>query len=94
MVTALIYLCGILIALSLVIILVFGAKNAGSRLAGESKLGLAAFAVPVVLIALFYALNTNNPEGALTVAVIWAAIGTAGLALAALLVSGLKGLVS
>ncbi len=94
MVTALIYLCGALIVLSLIIIFVFGAKNAGARLAGESKLVMAAFALPVVLIAIFYAINTNNPEGALTVAVIWAALATAGLALVALLVSGLKGLVS
>ena len=94
MVTALIYLCGILIALSLIVILVFGAKNAGSRLAGESKLVIAAFALPAVLIVLFFFLNQGHPQGAWTVAFIWASIVTGALALVALLVSGLKGLVS
>ena len=94
MVIALIYLCLAIIAAALVIILVFGAKNAGARLAGESKLVLAAFGLPVLLLIVFYLLNTSNPEGAWTVAAIWTALVTAGLSLLALVVSGVKGLVS
>lgn len=94
MVTALIYLCGILIVLSLAVILIFGAKNAGSRLAGESKLVIAAFALPALLVLVFFALNQGHPEGAWTMAFIWASIVTGVLALIALLISGIKGLVS
>lgn len=94
MVLALIYLCFALIAAALVIILVFGAKNAGARLAGESKLVMAAFGLPVLLLVIFFAINQGHPEGAWTVAAIWTALITAGLSLLALVASGVKGLVS
>lgn len=94
MVVALIYLSLFIIAAALVVILIYGAKNAGARLAGESKLVLAAFALPVVLLIVFFAINQGNPEGAWTVAAIWTALLTTALALVALLVSGVKGLVS
>ncbi len=93
MLTALIYLTLALVAASLVVMLVFGLKNA-SRLLSQSKLGLAAFALPVVLLVIFYALNTGHPEGAWTVAAIWTSLVTAGLGLLALVVSGVRGLVS
>ena len=93
MLTILIYLTLAMIAASLLVILVFGLKNA-SRVLGQSKVGLAAFAAPVVLLVIFYALNANHPEGAWTVAAIWTALITAGLGLLALVVSGVRGLVS
>ena len=93
MLTILIYLTLAMIAASLLVILVFSLKNA-SRVLGQSKLGLAAFAAPVVLLVIFYALNANHPEGGWTVAAIWTALITAGLGLLALVVSGVRGLVS
>lgn len=93
MLTILIWFTIALIVASLAVILVFGLKNA-PRLLGQSKLGLAAFALPAVLLVIFYALNLNHPEGAWTVAAIWTALITAGLGLLALVVSGVRGLVS
>lgn len=93
MLTALIYLTLALVAASLVVMLVFGLKNS-SRLLSQSKLGLAAFVLPAVLLVVFYALNAGHPEGGWTVAAIWTALITAGLGLLALVVSGVRGLVS
>ena len=93
MLTALIYFTLALIVASIAVMLVFGLKNA-SRLLGQSKLGLAAFALPVLLLVVFYVLNAGHPEGGWTVAAIWTALITAGLGLLALVVSGVRGLVS
>lgn len=95
LVVILIYLCLAIIALTLVVMVVFGLKNASSRLgAAESRMGLFAFAVPIVLIVLFYFLNQGHPEGAWTMAFIWASIITSVLVLLALLASGVRGLIS
>lgn len=94
MLTILIYLVLGLIAASLVVMLVFGAKNAAWRLAGQSKVALAAMAMPLVLLIVFFLINQGHPQGAWTVAAIWTALLTAGFGLVALLVSGVRGLVS
>lgn len=93
MLTILIWFTMALIVASLAVMLVFGLKNA-SRLLSQSKVGLAAFALPAVLLVIFYALNAGHPEGGWTVAAIWTALITAGLGLLALVVSGVRGLVS
>ena len=88
MVTALIWLCLIVIGLSLLMMVVFGLKNAGTTLS-QSKLGLAAFALPVLIFVIAYAVD-GTAEGA--------AVATAlALALAgflALVISGAKSLIT
>lgn len=93
MIIPLIYLCLVLIALTLGVMLVFGLKNASQRLgAPESRLGLIAYAIPAILTGVFFALNQTHPEGAWTVGAIWATLVMSGLVLVALLVSGARGL--
>jgi hypothetical protein len=50
----LIYICLAGIALTLAMMIGFGIKNASSRMAGQSKLGLAAFLLPVVILVIAY----------------------------------------
>lgn len=94
MLTILIYLCLALVAASLAVMLLFGARNSAFRLAGQSKLALAAFVLPAVLLLVFWAINQGHPEGAWTMAAIWTALITSVLALVALVVSGVRGLAS
>ena len=56
MATALIYLVLVLIAVSLLMMVGFGLKNAGTALS-QSKLGLAAFALPVLIFVIAYAVD-------------------------------------
>lgn len=94
MVIALIYLCLFMMAATLVVIFVFGAKNAASRSAGESKLPLIVFSIPAILAVVFYAVNSGNPQGAWTVGFIWATLVMTALVLGALIISGVKGLLN
>ena len=87
--TILIYLVLALVALSLLMMVVSGVKNASHRLGGESKLGLAAFALPVLVLVIVFAVS-----GSWTVAAVWTAIIVALSGLLALLISGVRSLVS
>ena len=82
---ALIWLCLILIGLGLLMMLGFGLKNAGHRLAGESKMGLAAFALPVIILVVAYLVS-----GTWTGAFVMAAVFTALSGLLALVIAGAK----
>ena len=85
----LIYLVLALVAVSVLMMLGFGLKNAGHRLGGESKVGLAAFALPVVVLLIM-----RGVTGEWADAFIWATLIVAGLALLSLLLFGLRSLVS
>ena len=89
MATILIYVVLALVALCILMMLGFGLKNAGHRLGGESKVGLAAFALPVVVLVIMYFVT-----GELDAAFIWATLVVAGLALLSLLAFGIRSLVS
>ena len=88
MVTALIWLALILIGLSLLMMIVFGLRNAGTFLQ-QGKLAMAAFALPVLILLVAYAV-----DGTWTGAFVAAAIFTALAGFAALLISGAKSLIS
>lgn len=88
MVSALVWLCLGLILVSLLMMIGFGLKNAGTVLS-QSKLGLAAFALPVVIFVVAYAV-----DGTMTGAAVATAIFTALSGFAALIISGAKGLFS
>lgn len=88
MVTALIYLCLALIGISLLIMIGFGLKNAGNTLS-QSKLGLAAFALPILIFVVAYAV-----DGTLVGAAVATALFTALSGFLALVISGAKSLVS
>ena len=83
--TALIWLCLLLIGFGLLMMLGFGLKNASHRLGGESKMALAAFALPVLILVVAYVLS-----GDWTSAFVMAAVFTALSGLLALLISGAK----
>ncbi|MDT7857791.1 hypothetical protein RQM47_14160 [Rubrivirga sp. S365] len=83
--TALIWLCLILIGLGLLMMVGFGLKNASHRLAGESKMGLAAFALPVLILIVAY-----FASGDWTSAFVMAAVFTALSGLLALVIAGAK----
>ena len=86
MATALIWLCLILIGLALLMMLGFGLKNAGTVL-NQSKLGLAAFAVPVVILLVLFAMRGSWTEAAVLTAAVVTVLG-----ILALLVFGAKSL--
>ena len=88
MVTALVYLCLIVIGLSLLMMVVFGLKNAGSTLS-QSKLGLFGFALPLIIFVIAYAVS-----GDVTSAAVMTAVFTELSGLVAILISGAKSLVS
>ena len=88
MVTAFVYLCLALIGISLLMMIGFGLKNAGTVLS-QSKLGLAAFALPLVIFAIAYMV-----DGTMTGAAVGTAIALALSGFVALIISGAKGLVS
>lgn len=87
--TILIYLVLALVAGGILMMLGFGLKNASHRLGGESKLGLAAFALPVLVLVIVFAVSQD-----VTVAFVWTAIIVAASGLLALLISGVRSLVS
>ena len=87
--TILIYLVLALVVLSLLMMLGFGLKNASHRLGGESKLGLAAFALPVLVLVIVFAVS-----GDWTTAAIWTALVVALSGLLALVISGARSLIS
>ena len=88
MVAAFVWLCLILIGVSLLMMVGFGLKNAGNVLSG-SKLGLAAFALPLLIFVVAYAV-----DGTATGAAVATAIFTALSGFLALIISGAKGLFS
>ena len=88
MVIALIWLCLILIGISLLMMVGFGLKNAGSALS-QSKLGLAAFALPLLIFVVAYAV-----DGTATGAAVATALFTALAGFVALLISGARSLFS
>lgn len=88
MVTALVYLCLIVIGLSLLMMVVFGLKNASTTLSG-SKLGLAAFALPVLIFVIAFAV-----DGTATGAAVATAIALTLSGFLALIISGAKSLFS
>ena len=84
MATILIYLVLALIAASILMMVVFGLRNAGTFLQ-QGKLALAAFALPLVILIVAYAV-----DGTWTGAFVAAAIFTALSGFVALLISGVK----
>ncbi len=88
MVTALVYLCLIVIGLSLLMMVVFGLKNASTTLSG-SKLGLAAFALPVLIFVIAYAIDGTAVGAAVATAL---ALTLSGFI--ALIIAGAKSLFS
>ena len=89
MVIGLIYLCLALVGISLLMMIGFGAMHGSHRLRGESKLGLAAFALPIIILVVAFAV-----DGTWTGAAIATALFTALSGFAALLISGVKSLFS
>ncbi|MEM0964017.1 MAG: hypothetical protein AAGK21_15930 [Bacteroidota bacterium] len=88
MVSALVYLCLGLIGVSLLIMIGAGLRNAGTVLS-QSKLGLAAFALPLLIFVVAFAV-----DGTWTGAAVAAALFTALSGFVALVISGAKGLFS
>lgn len=86
MVTALVWLCIVLIGLSLLMMVVFGLKNAGSTLS-QSKLGLAAFALPVLIFVIAYVV-----DGTVTGAAVATALALTLSGFVALIISGARSL--
>ena len=86
MATALIWLSLGLIGISLLMMLGFGLKNAGTVLS-QSKLGLAAFALPAVLLVILFAVRGSWGEAAVLTAAALTVLG-----ILALLVFGAKSL--
>lgn len=82
----LIYICLALIGLSILMMVGFGIMNAGNALSG-SKLGLAAFALPLLIFIVAYLV-----DGTWTGAAIATALFTALSAFLALVISGVKSL--
>ena len=75
-----------IIGLSLLMMLGFGLKNAGTVLS-QSKLGLAAFALPVVILVILFAVRGDWGEAAVLTAAALTVLG-----ILALLVFGAKSL--
>ena len=86
MVTALVWLCLVLIGISLLMMIGFGLKNAGSALR-QSKLGLAAFALPLVIFVVVFLVTQD-----VTSAAVMTAVFTALSGFVALLISGARSL--
>lgn len=84
MLEILIYLCLALIAVSLAMMLGFGVKNAG-RIGDESKLGLVAIALPLLLFAVSFVI-----AGGWIGAGVWTALLMALASVLALLASGAR----
>ncbi len=85
----LIYISIAIIAICLLMILGFGVKNASARLKGESKMVLFAFALPLVLLGVMFAVY-----GTWTSAFVVTAIALTLLGLLSLLVTGARTLFS
>lgn len=86
----LIYVSLGIIAVCLLMIVGFGAKNAGARLKGESKMVLFAFALPLVLLGITFAVG----GGSWTNAFVYTAVLLTLLGLLSLLVTGARNLFS
>ena len=86
MITALVYLCLALIGISLLMMVGFGLKNAGGTLS-QSKLGLAAFALPALIFVIAYVLSGDATSAAVVTAIAMALSG-----FAALVISGARSL--
>ena len=89
MVTILIYLCLALIAISLLMMLGFGLKNAGGTIARESKMVLAAFALPLLIFVVAFLV-----DGTWTGAAVATALAMALSGFLALVISGARSLFS
>ena len=92
MVVALIYLVMGLVAVSVIMMLLFGAKNGAARLQGQGKLAMFAFALPLIVFAIIYAVNTGHPNP-FAIAMVTTAVVMIASGLVALLVAGVRGLV-
>ena len=86
MVTALVWLCLIIIGLSVLMMVGFGLKNAGNTLK-QSKLGLAAFALPLIIFVVVFLVTQDA-----TSAAVMTALFTALSGFVALLISGARSL--
>ncbi len=86
--TILIYLVLALIAISLLMMVVFGLRNVGTVLS-QSKLGLAAFALPVLIFVVAYAI-----DGTATGAAVATALALTLSGFVALIISGARSLFS
>ena len=87
-----VYLPGLLIVGALVMMLAFGAKNAGSRLQGQGKLAIAAFGLPIAVFAIAYLVNSGSDD-AFAIATITTAIVLIASGLLSLVIAGVRGLV-
>lgn len=89
MLEILVYICLALIAASLLMMIGFGLKNAGSTIARESKLVLASFVLPILIFFVAYAV-----DGTWTGAAVGTALAMALAGFAALIISGARSLFS
>ncbi len=83
----LVYLCLAIIAISLLMMVGFGLKNAGTTIARESKMVLAAFALPLLIFVVAYAI-----DGTWTGAAVATALAMTLSGFVALVISGAKSL--
>ncbi len=89
MITILIWICLALIAVSLLMMVGFGLMNAGTTIARESKMVLASFALPLIILVIAYAV-----DGTWTGATVATALAMALSGFAALVISGARSLFS
>ena len=87
MVTIIIYACLALIAISLLMMIGFGLRNAGSTIARESKMVLAAFGLPILIFVIAYAVS-----GTWTSAAVATALAMTLSGFLALIISGARSL--
>ncbi|PAP76604.1 hypothetical protein [Rubrivirga marina] len=86
MVLALVWLCLALIGVSLLMMIGFGLKNAGNAL-NQSKLGLAAFALPLIIFVIAYLVDGTATGAAVATAMFMSLSG-----FIALVISGARSL--
>ncbi len=85
----LIYLCIAAIGLTLLMMVGFGLKNAGARMAGQSKVGLLAFALPLLIFIIAFAVDKTWEGAAVATAIAMTLSG-----FLALVISGARSLFS
>lgn len=85
----LIYASIVIIGLTLLMMVGFGLKNAGARMAGQSKVGLLAFALPVIILVIAFLVDGTWQGAAVATAVAMTASG-----FLALVISGARSLFS
>jgi hypothetical protein len=85
----LIYLSLATVGITILMMVGFGLKNASSRMAGQSKLGLLAFLMPLLILVIAYAMTQSWVS-----AFVFTAITMTLLGLLSLVVSGARSLFS